>query len=89
MGFMFCKGRGVNQGDCEAFRWSRIAANQVNANAQFNLGLRYVEGQGVDQNDKEEEAMRWYLMAADQDLLMQSIMWDWCMTKAKAWIKQR
>jgi hypothetical protein len=32
------------------------------------LGLRYVEGQGVDQNDKEEEAMRWYLMAADQGL---------------------
>jgi hypothetical protein len=56
----------VNQGDSEAVRWYRIAANQVNANTQFNLGLRYVEDQGVDQNDKE--AMRWYRMAADQGL---------------------
>ncbi len=35
------------------------------AEAQFNLGLLYVRGQGVPQDD--QEAVRWYRLAADQD----------------------
>ena len=34
------------------------------AEAQFNLGFRYVIGEGVPQDDTE--AMRWWRLAADQ-----------------------
>ena len=39
-------------------------ADQGYAAAQFNLGVRYDEGEGVPQDD--EEAVRWYRLAADQ-----------------------
>ncbi len=42
----------------------QTAAEQGDANAQFNLGLRYDDGDGVPENDRE--AVRWYRMAADQ-----------------------
>ncbi|MFP6637844.1 MAG: tetratricopeptide repeat protein [Nitrospinaceae bacterium] len=34
----------------EAFRLFRLAAEQGYANAQYNLGLKYAEGQGVPQD---------------------------------------
>jgi TPR repeat protein len=40
------------------------AAEQGNANAQFNLGLMYSEGIGVPENDAE--AVKWYRKAAEQ-----------------------
>jgi hypothetical protein len=42
----------------------RMAADQGNANAQFNLGRMYDEGRGVDQS--HEEAVRYCRMVADQ-----------------------
>ena len=42
----------------------RMAAEQGDANAQFNLGHRYDNGDGVPENDRE--AVRWYRMAAEQ-----------------------
>lgn len=39
-------------------------AEKGDANAQFELGVRYHEGQGVYQS--YTEALRWFLMAADQ-----------------------
>ena len=39
-------------------------AEQGNANAQYNLGLMYDNGQGVAQN--YAEALRWYRLAAEQ-----------------------
>ncbi len=42
----------------------QTAAEQGDANAQFNLGLRYDDGDGVPENDRE--AVRWYRMAAEQ-----------------------
>ena len=39
-------------------------ADQGGASAQFNLGLIYLEGQGVPQDGAE--AVRWYRLAAEQ-----------------------
>ena len=41
-----------------------MAADQGHANAQFNLGFMYENGQGVGQDFGE--AIKWYRMAADQ-----------------------
>ena len=42
----------------------RAAAEQGDAEAQFNLGVRYRDGTGVPQDDAE--AVRWYRLAAEQ-----------------------
>ena len=47
-----------------AVSWFRRAADQGNADAQFNLGSMYATGQGVRRDQKA--AVRWYRMAADQ-----------------------
>ena len=52
--------------DAEAVRWYRLAADQGDANAQYNLGLKYASGEGVPEDDAE--AVRWYRLAADQGL---------------------
>ena len=46
------------------FRETLQAAEQGNAEAQFNLGNMYREGRGVRQDDAE--AVRWYRQAAEQ-----------------------
>ncbi len=43
-----------------------VRAEQGDAEAQLKLGLRYAEGDGVIQNDKE--AARWFVLAARQGL---------------------
>ena len=48
----------------EAVKWYRLAADQGNAEAQYNLGAAYCEGKSVPQNFKE--AVKWYRLAADQ-----------------------
>jgi hypothetical protein len=45
---------------------STVRAAQGDAQAQLQLGLRYAEGDGVIQNDKE--AARWFGLAANQGL---------------------
>ena len=40
-------------------------ATRTNANAQYNLGLMYEEGEGIRQN--YNMAMKWYQDSADQD----------------------
>ena len=50
--------------DAEAVRLYRQAAEQGNADAQFNLGVMYLDGDGVPQDDAE--AMRWFRQAAEQ-----------------------
>ena len=42
----------------------RLSAEQGYAEAQFNLGLKYFNGQGVPQDYKE--AVRWYRLSAEQ-----------------------
>ncbi len=71
LGFMYAKGRGVEQDYTKAVSWYRKAAQQGDALAQANLGLMYVQGQGVEQDD--EEAVSWYRKAAEQgDALAQT-----------------
>ena len=52
------------QDDAEAVRLYRLAADQGHADAQYNLGVMYANGQGVAQDDAE--AVRLYRLAADQ-----------------------
>ena len=47
----------------EAVSWYRIAADQGDADAQYNLGTMYAEGIGVEEDDKA--AVGWYLKAAE------------------------
>jgi TPR repeat protein len=54
----------VPQDEKEAVKWYRLAAEQGNAAAQYNLSLMYANGQGVPQDDKE--AVKWTRMAAEQ-----------------------
>ena len=46
------------------FKTLKTWAKKGDANAQNNLGLMYVKGQGVEQDFKE--AVKWYQKAADQ-----------------------
>ena len=49
---MYYKGLGVVQDYHDAFKWTKMAADQGNASAQYNLGLMYDEGKGVRQDYK-------------------------------------
>jgi hypothetical protein len=51
----------------ESLIWYRKAAEQNNANAQYNVGYQYQQGEGVEANSNE--AMQWYLKAANQGSL--------------------
>ena len=55
---------GVAQDNKEAVKWYRLAAEQGNVAAQFDLGFMYANGRGVAQDDKE--AVKWYRLAAEQ-----------------------
>ncbi len=48
----------------EAVKWYRKAAEQGNVGGQYNLGVMYSEGRGVERNDAE--ALKWYRKAAAQ-----------------------
>jgi hypothetical protein len=50
--------------DAEAVNWYRKAAEQGHAQAQFNLGRRYRDGETLPQN--AAEAVKWYRKAAAQ-----------------------
>ena len=61
---MYKEGQGVPQDYKTAVKGYTLAAEQGNANAQYNLGVIYANGQGVPQNDKT--AVKWYRLAAEQ-----------------------
>jgi TPR repeat protein len=63
---MLRRGQGVPQDYKTAVKWYTLAAEQGNANAQFNLGLMYDNGLGVPQDDKT--AVKWYRLAAEQGI---------------------
>ena len=62
---MYDYGEGVPLDDKEAIKWYRLAAEQGNAKAQYNLALMYDNGEGVPQDYKE--AIKWYRLAAEQE----------------------
>ena len=47
LGVSYAEGRGVSQDDAQAEAWTRKAADQGDADAQYNLGVMYRDGQGV------------------------------------------
>ena len=55
---------GVSARSHTAVKWFKLAAEQGLANAQFNLGVMYENGQGVPKND--ETAVMWYRLSAEQ-----------------------
>ena len=55
---------GLTQNDTKAVELYTLAAEQGNANAQYNLGVMYAEGRGVPKN--EQVAAAWYRKAAEQ-----------------------
>ena len=59
----FC---GVYSAEVECTNRDQAAAEQGNAKAQTNLGVRYLNGRGVPQDDAE--AVRWFRQAAEQGL---------------------
>ena len=61
---MYDKGQGVEQDSKKAFKWFRKAADQGDAEAQYNIGNIYSTGLGVEQDLKE--TFKWYQKAADQ-----------------------
>ena len=61
---MYRNGYGVPQDYAEAMKWYRLAAEQGDASAQYNLGLMYADGRGVPQDD--ETAYMWFDLAASQ-----------------------
>jgi TPR repeat protein len=63
---MYSNGYGVAQNYAEALKWYRLAAEQGEAIAQYNLGYMYEYGRGVAKD--YTQAMRWYRQAADQGL---------------------
>ena len=55
---------GVSQNEVQAVRWYYKAAEQNSAEAQFNLGVWYANGQGVAK--AYALAYKWMLLAAAQ-----------------------
>ena len=47
---MYATGEGVPEDDREAVKWFRMAAEQGNASAQFNLAVMYYDGEGVPED---------------------------------------
>lgn len=56
---------GLAKDEAESARWYRMAAEQNDATAQYNLGWRYADGRGVPVD--KEEAVKWYRKAAEQN----------------------
>ena len=56
----------MRQDHAEAVRWYRLAAVQGHTDAQFNLGVMYVQGIGMTQDNAR--APRWYRKAAEQNV---------------------
>ncbi len=54
----------TEQDDAEAARLYRLAAEQGSDWAQFNLGVCYENGEGVERN--RDEAVKWFRLAAEQ-----------------------
>ncbi|WP_424339039.1 tetratricopeptide repeat protein, partial [Henriciella sp.] len=48
-----------------ARRWFGLAAEQGDAEAQYNLGVMYQNAEGVTRDDAE--AVRWLRLAAEQE----------------------
>lgn len=62
LGAMYDAGKGVPVDVDLALRWCRMAADQALPEAQFQLGLMYMNGRGVEKN--QLTASYWFNRAA-------------------------
>lgn len=61
---MMWYGKVARQGNPEATNWFRDLAEKGSAQAQYNLGVCYENGEGVEKDTSE--AMKWYRIAFEQ-----------------------
>jgi hypothetical protein len=66
----------IEKDPAEAVKWYRKAAEQGDANAQFNLGLCFEDGQGVAMDPVE--AVKWCRRAAEQGHADAQFNLGWC-----------
>ena len=65
LSLLYQEGRGgLPQDDVEAARWLRLGPDRGHAVAQFNLGVTYMNGQGVPQDNVA--AYMWFVLGAAQ-----------------------
>ena len=64
LGSMYETGQGVPYNPQKALKWTRKAATEGHAPAQFTLGNKYARGQDVTQD--HQQAARWYARAAEK-----------------------
>ena len=62
LGCCYGNGEGVEKDEAESVKWYRKAAEQGNADAQYNLGCCYDNGHGVEKD--QVEAYAFYNLAA-------------------------
>jgi TPR repeat protein len=72
---LYATGVGVSKDEKEAVRWYRKAAEQGYVDAQNDLGLCYLNGEGVTGDDA---AVRWFRTAADQGHAAARYFLAWC-----------
>ena len=71
----------------EAVKWYRKAAEQNFAEAQYNLGVCYDNGQGVAKD--YAEAVKWYRKAAEQNHAQAQYNLGVATAMAKAWPRMK
>jgi TPR repeat protein len=55
---MYYNGKGIEKDYKKAFNYYTLAANKGNKEAQYNLGIMYLKGEGI--NKDEIKAKEWF-----------------------------
>ena len=66
MGYAYGEGLGVQKDHVQAVHWYTLAAAQGDAQAEFNLGMCYHKGEGVESNNAAQNraaAIKWFSSA--------------------------
>lgn len=63
LALIYLKGDGAEKNYHEAFKWLRMLANKNNSWAQYNIGVMYLNGLGIRQNQRI--AKEWFGKACD------------------------
>ena len=71
--YHYATGDGVPVDEKEAVRWFRLAADQRDVFAQYNLAFAYANGRGVPTD--QSEAAHWYQLAAEQGMPNPAATW--------------
>jgi TPR repeat protein len=64
LSLLYLSGKGVERDEFKAFKYCKMAAEEGMAEAQFQLGVMYLDGVGI-MDDDEIKALEWLWKAAD------------------------